>query len=110
MMSTKQLRSRYERLRRQLIPKSWICMGSAIERSYQRTASGRMKRFGPYYSWTRKIANKTVTLALTRPQFDAFQQAIRRQRKLHEIWTQLQDLSARYILTATPCVPRRKHS
>jgi hypothetical protein len=109
-MRMESLKNRYERLSRKLIPKGWICIGSAIERTYSRPAGGKWKRFGPYYSWTRKIDNKTVTLALTRPQFNALQQAIHRQRKLYQILMQLQDISARYILTTSPCVTTRKRS
>ena len=107
-MKTKYLQRRYERLKKKLIPKGWICMGTAVTRTYQRGAGGKKKQFGPYYSWTRKIDNKTVTLALTRQQYDLIREAIRRHQSLNKTLAALRETSLQYIISATPCVLKRK--
>mgnify|MGYP001577147515 CR=1 FL=1 len=106
-MKTTELKKRYEQLARKVEPKGWICMGSAIERSYSRLAAGRTKQFGPYYSLTRKINNKTVTIALTRRQFNLIRQAIRRNQQLENTIAKLRDLSLHLIISETPCVAKR---
>jgi hypothetical protein len=107
-MTSNKLRERYERQRSNLVPKGWICMGSAVARTYARTIGEQKKRFGPYYSWTRKLNNKTVTTALTRQQFDLIRQAIRRHQSLNNTLAALREISIRYILSTTPCVSKRK--
>jgi hypothetical protein len=107
-MTSNELRKRYERESRNLVPKDWICMGSVVERTYTRIVGERKKRFGPYYSWTRKLNNKTVTTALTRQQFDLLRQAIRCHQSLNKTLAALRDISIRYILSTTPCVSKRK--
>lgn len=83
-------------------------MGTAVTRTYSRGAGDKKKRFGPYYSWTRKIDNKTVTIALTRQQYDLIQQAIRRHQSLNKTLAALRGISLQYIISATPCVLKRK--
>lgn len=107
-MTSNELRKRYEQQRRSIVPKGWICTGSAVARTYTRTIGKQKKRFGPYYSWTRKFKNKTVTTALTRQQFDLIGQAIRRHQSLNNILAELREISIRYILSTTPCVSKRK--
>ena len=106
-MKPKELKQRYDQQVQQLQPKGWICTGSAIERSYSRLIAGRTKQFGPYYSLTRKVNNKTVTTAITRRQYDLLRQAIRRNQQLGETLTELRELSLRFILTASHCVAKR---
>ena len=107
-MTSNELRKRYERESRNLVPKGWICMGSVMARTYPRMVGEPKKPFGPYYSWTRKLNNKTVTTALTRQQFDLLRQALRRHQLLNKTLAALRDISVRYLLATTPCVSKRK--
>lgn len=106
-MKPVKLKKRYEQLVEQLDPNGWICMGSAIKRSYERLVAGRQKRFGPYYSWTRKINDKTETTALTKQQFDLIRLAIGRNQRIEKSLTQLRQISLSFILATTPCVAKR---
>lgn len=84
-----------------------ICLGNVFVRHYQRPVAGRVKRFGPYYVWTRKIKARTVTTALSRPQYLALRAAIVRHRALARQLQRLRDLSLRLILETNPGVRNR---
>ncbi|MBZ5538173.1 MAG: hypothetical protein LAO31_19645 [Acidobacteriia bacterium] len=49
-------------------PQGYVLQASVIKRYLHRTARGVSKAYGPYYLWTRKIDNKTVTQALSAEQ------------------------------------------
>ena len=97
----------YQRLRHKLATTEWICNGSVIKRSYRWPAGKRGKTYGPYYSWTRKVANKTVTLALSQEQYHSVQSAIAMHRHIEGVLDQMRRLSEKFILATTPSVPRR---
>jgi len=99
---------RFNQQREQLQLEGYVLQGSVIKRYLQRSARGAAKAYGPYYLWTRKIRNKTVTLALTADQAQIIRAAIRRHRLLESRIAQLQVLSEHIILAITPCVARRK--
>lgn len=63
---------------------------------------------GPCYQWTRKVRGKTVSVALSREQFEALQEAIRNWRHLQAILKKMQRLSRRVIFETLPHPPRRK--
>src|SRR5437867_5840574 len=65
----------YDRLRQSLAQIGYISQGSVLERSV--SSSGRSG-----YQWTRKVAQKTITVSLSRQQFAAMKQAVQNQRKL----------------------------
>jgi len=48
---------------------------------------------GPYLSWTRAVAGKTVTRKITAAQQQRYQQWFDNARRLHELVTELQTLS-----------------
>jgi len=58
----------YDRLRQSLAQIGYISQGSVLERSV--SSSGRSG-----YQWTRKVAQKTITVSLSRQQFAAMKQA-----------------------------------
>jgi hypothetical protein len=68
--------SQYQRLCRSLATIGYISQGSVIDRS-----TLRPPRSG--YQWTRKLAQKTITVALSRQQFQAFRKAIENRRALN---------------------------
>ena len=59
----------YQRLQQQLAGIGYISQGSVVDRS-------RLKQPRSGYQWTRKLARKTVTVALSQEQFQALSQAI----------------------------------
>jgi hypothetical protein len=106
-MKPGQIKEQFEALSAQIRVDHWICKGSAIERQYSRPTSKRSKTYGPYYSWTRKVDNKTVTTALTQEQYVLVRKAIAEQQRMDRTLQKLHDLSMRFIL-ATNSVPKRK--
>jgi hypothetical protein len=94
----------------ELLPEGYVLQGSVVKRYLQRSARGVSKTYGPYYLWTRKLANKTVTRALSSDQVQIIQQAIRRNRRLEQRMAKLRALSEAIILAITPCVAKRKRA
>ncbi|MBI2441050.1 MAG: hypothetical protein HYV35_06730 [Lentisphaerae bacterium] len=99
---------KYQRLCRQLVVIEWICQGSVMKRSYQRPAGNGRKTYGPYYSWTRKVDNKTLTVALSLAQYRAVHSAIANHRQMERILSKMRRLSEYVIFATTLGVPRRK--
>jgi hypothetical protein len=61
---------------------------------------------GPFRSWTRKVANKTVTRLLGEEQLDDYQALFDNHRRMKELVRQLEDLS----LAVVERDPRWEHS
>ena len=94
------LEQRYERLRQKLARIGYISRGSVLARSV--ATSGRSG-----YQWTRKVAGKTVSVALSPEQFEALKQAVSNQRQLARTLEQMEKLS-RQILFQTAADTRRR--
>jgi hypothetical protein len=90
----------YQRLRARLGRLGWISHGYAQDRG---PGAG-----GPCYQWTRKVKGKTVSVALSREQYEALQQAIANWREAQEILQRMQALSREVIFRTLPGPPRRK--
>lgn len=90
----------YARLRQQLARTGWISAGYAQDRG---PGAG-----GPCYQWTRKVRGKTVSVALSREQYEAMRAAIAQWRQLQAILQQMQQLSRRVLFESLPGPPRRK--
>ena len=88
-------------------PEGYILQGSVVRRNLQRQVEGALKTYGPYYLWTRKINNKTVTQALTAEQARIIREAICRNRNLEHRLDRLRSLSEQIIRAISPCVARR---
>ena len=69
------LEEQYDRLRKSLAQIGYISQGSVLARSV--ATSGRSG-----YQWTRKVAQKTVTVSLSQQQFLAMKQAVQNERQL----------------------------
>lgn len=106
-MNIRGLMRDYQQLCRQLAVIEWICQGSVMKRSYQRPARNGPKTYGPYYSWTRKVANKTVTVALSLAQYHAMQSAIAKHRRMEGILDRMRRLSEKVIFGTTLGVLKR---
>ena len=91
----------YARLRKSLASLGYISQGSVLDR-----ATLRHPRSG--YQWTRKVAGKTITVALSPQQFPALRRAVENHRKLSKTIKKMEILSRRILLANLPNPPRRK--
>ena len=88
----------YSKLQGELEEVPWIVNGSAIKVA-PRTAGGNTT-----YIWTRKVKGKTVTVALSREQYEAFSKAIEANRKLEKTIAKMRSLSEKTLLDSLPGV------
>ena len=78
----------------------WISEGSAQDRG---PGAG-----GPCYQWTRKVRGKTVSVALSREQYEWLAAAIANWRTVQSTLKAMQRLSRTVLFTSIPGAPRRK--
>jgi len=90
----------YAQLRRQLAGVGWISEGYVQDRG---PGAG-----GPCYQWTRKVKGKTVSVALSKEQFEWLQTAIGHWRQLQATLKEMQRLSRQVLFETLPHPPRRK--
>src|SRR3989442_13172437 len=84
----------YERLRTRLGRLGWISQGYVQDRG---PGAG-----GPCYQWTRKVKAKTVSVALSREQYQALKEAIANWRETQEILQRMQVLTREMIFGTLP--------
>jgi len=97
--SLAQARREYARLAQSLSEPGWISEGYAQDRG---PGAG-----GPCYQWSRKVRRKTVSVALSREQYEALQTAIANWRRVQATLKEMQRLS-RTVLFETLKNPRRR--
>jgi len=90
----------YRRLQRRLGRIGYISQGTV----FQRTPTQQ----GSRYVWTRKVAAKTVTVALSKQQYQWLRRAVGNQRELQRIVRRMQTLSRQMLFRTVEGVPRRK--
>lgn len=90
----------YARLREPLARVGWISEGYVQDRG---PGAG-----GPCYQWTRKVRGKTVSVALSREQYEWLRQAIGQWREVQATPRQMQRLSRRVLFATVPEPSRRK--
>ena len=95
------LRAEYRRLRQSLARIGYLSQGSVQQRSV--AASGRSG-----YQWTRKVAQKTVSVALSQAQFEAMREAVANERKLWKTVQEMERVSRRIIFASASDTRRRK--
>lgn len=95
------LEEQYDRLRKSLAQIGYISQGSVLARSV--ATSGRSG-----YQWTRKVAQKTITVSLSRQQFAAMKQAVQNERKLWDTIQQMEKVSRQILFASLPDTRRRK--
>jgi hypothetical protein len=100
VISLEDLRRQFEQRRLRLGQVGYISQGSVQDRTRRPSGAG--------YQWTRKVAGKTITVALTAPQFRALKQAIANQRGLRRDPAELETISRRIIFQSSPHPARRK--
>jgi hypothetical protein len=95
------LQREYQRLSRSLAGTGYISQGSVLDRS-----TLQPRRSG--YQWTRKVAQKTITVALSPEQFRSLKKAIANRRTLEKTITQMETLSRQILFGNLPDTRRRK--
>jgi cyclopropane fatty-acyl-phospholipid synthase-like methyltransferase len=94
------LETAYAKLRSRLKNVGWISQGYVQDRG---PGAG-----GPHYQWTRKVRAKTVSVALSKEQYEWLRQAIVNWKQLQMILDEMQRLSRRVLFESLPHPPRRK--
>jgi len=94
------LKAEYTRLQTQLARPGWISQGYVQDRG---PGAG-----GPHYQWTRKERGKTVSVALSREQYEALAEAIQNWREIERILDRMQQLTRQFIFGTLPDTRRRK--
>ncbi len=92
---------KYDRLARRLSRWGLISQGSVQDRTTR-------KGGGAGYQWTRKVAAKTVTVALTPEQFSKMRQAVANYRQLRLLLKEMEQVSRRIIFETSHHTTRRK--
>jgi hypothetical protein len=95
-----QCERRYEQLRKRLARAGWISQGYVQDRG---PGAG-----GPCYQWTRKVKGKTVSVALSKEQYEWLARAIAQWRQLQATLKEMQRLSRQVLFETVPHPPRRK--
>ncbi len=95
-----QWQSEYQKLLQGLGTLGWISQGYVQDRG---PGAG-----GPCYQWTRKVRGKTVSVALSREQYEWLRQAIANWRQLQGTLKEMQRLSRQVLFSTVPHPPRRK--
>lgn len=90
----------YNELRQSLAGTGWISEGYVQNRG---PGAG-----GPCYQWTRKVKGKTVSVALSKEQFEWLAAAIAQWRQLQATLKEMQRLSRHVLFETVPHPPRRK--
>jgi hypothetical protein len=99
-MTQTQYHTQYAQLREQLANLGWISEGYVQNRG---PGAG-----GPCYQWTRKVKGKTVSVALSKEQFEWLQAAIIQWRQAQKTLKEMQRLSRRVLFETLPHPSRRK--
>jgi hypothetical protein len=94
------LEQEYKELQRGLGKAGWISQGYVQNRG---PGAG-----GPCYQWTRKQSGKTVSVALSKEQYEALAGAIGQWREVERILDRMQQLTRLRIFGTLPDVKRRK--
>jgi hypothetical protein len=90
----------YLQLRSRLAAVGWISEGYVQDRG---PGAG-----GPCYQWTRKVKGKTVSVALSKEQYEWLRSAIAQWREVQTTLKEMQRLSREVLFTTVPNPPRRK--
>jgi hypothetical protein len=98
---TAALDRQYDQLRRRLAQVGYLSQGSVQDRT-GRTGGGAG------YQWTRKVAQKTITVSLTHEQFQQLRQAVNQYRNVRRLLGRMEQLSRKIIFQKVPHEHRRK--
>src|ERR1700694_1798787 len=96
----KTAQAQYAHLRQRLGQVGWMSEGYVQNRG---PGAG-----GPCYQWTRKVKGKTISVALSKEQFEWLAQAIAQWRKVQATLKEMQRLSRQVLFETVPHPQRRK--
>jgi len=99
--SLRQLRAAYRRMEKTLAQQPWLVQGSV------NVVAPKTPGANVTYTWTRKVRAKTVTVALSEAQAEAFRAAIAANRQVEETLARLREVSQTALLEGVPGVSRR---
>jgi hypothetical protein len=94
------LRAEYMKLQKQLATTGWISHGYVQDRG---PGAG-----GPCFQWTRKEKKKTVSVALSKEQYQAMRTAVENWRKVQQTLVRMEQISRLLIFGTLPDTRRRK--
>jgi hypothetical protein len=92
----------------------WISPGSLVARTTScgkpgcRCQADPPQRHGPYHQWSRAVAGKTISRRLDARQADLYREWIANRRRIEQILTQMEQVSAaaaEILLQADPPTP-----
>jgi cyclopropane fatty-acyl-phospholipid synthase-like methyltransferase len=99
-LSLPEVQRRYRQLCQRLAQTGWISEGYVQDRG---PGAG-----GPCYQWTRKVRAKTISVALSKEQYEWLKTAIANWRQMQETIKEMQKLSRQVLFATVPNPPRRK--
>jgi cyclopropane fatty-acyl-phospholipid synthase-like methyltransferase len=99
-LSLPEVQRRYRQLCQRLAQTGWISEGYVQDRG---PGAG-----GPCYQWTRKVRAKTISVALSKEQYEWLKTAIANWREMQETIKEMQRLSRQVLFATVPNPPRRK--
>lgn len=102
MQNTESHQREYGRLRRALSQVGYISQGSVQDRTARQGG-------GAGYQWTRKVAQTTVSVSLTKEQFVQMKAAVANYRTLRQQLHRMEKLSRSIIFHNAPHPDRRKN-
>src|SRR5258708_39490217 len=100
-LSLESLQKQYQRLSGSLAGIGYISQGSVVDRS-------KLRRPRSGYQWTRKVAQKTLTVALSPEQFQEVRKAVENRRRLAKTLAIMESLSRQILFVSLPDTRRRK--
>lgn len=96
----KEAKAEYRRLLKRLSKTGPLSHGYAQDRG---PGAG-----GPCYQWSRKEQGKTVSVALSKEQFEAMREAIANWREVQQILKRMEQITREIIFRSMPDTKRRK--
>lgn len=96
-----QYQRQHEQLQAELADIGFTCQGSVLERYTScgnpncRCQADPPQRHGPYWQWTRKVANKTATQRLSPEEAVLYKEWIANNRRLRRIVADMEKVSAK---------------
>jgi cyclopropane fatty-acyl-phospholipid synthase-like methyltransferase len=99
-LSLPAVQRRYRQLCQRLAQTGWISEGDVQDRG---PGAG-----GPCYQWTRKVRAKTISVALSKEQYEWLKSAIANWRQMQGTIKEMQKLSRQVMFATVPNPPRRK--
>src|ERR1035437_8565944 len=99
-LSLPEVQRRYRQLCQRLAQTGWISEGYVQDRG---PGAG-----GPCYQWTRKMRAKTISVALSKEQYEWLKTAIANWRQMQEPKKKMKSLPPQVFSAPVPTPPRRK--